>query len=229
MYVHAWAYEMLLSYPHSFLSNNHQSDNLAVLDVRMNRQLKKMKCTNEINEMAWSFNSDHILVTTGGSEMGGIDIMGVTVYTDTAEFMPVTSVMAHTSNCYCLKIDKQFRRMAVGSADFLVSLWNLEDMVCYSTISCLDSPIRCLSFSSSGEYIAAAAEGNNLMICDTQTAQQVVSIDCKSPLMALSWHPEFNLIAIAPDADAAADDSPRYRNADRKQYVQLVSFESLKK
>lgn len=194
----------------------------------MGRQLKKQKFSYEINEMAWSFNSDHILVTTGGSEMGGIDILGVNmVNTDTAEFVPVTSVGAHTSNCYCLKIDKHHRNLALGSADFLVSLWNLEDMVCYGTISCMDSPIRCLSFSSKGDYIAAAAEGNSLVICDTQSAEQVVTIDCKSPLMALSWHPEYNIIAIAPDADASADDSPRYRNVERKQYVQLVSFETL--
>jgi THO complex subunit 3 len=206
-----------------------KSDTLAVLDVRMNRQLKKMKFSYEINEMAWSFNSDHLLVTTGGLEMGGIDILGVSVSSDTADFVPVTSVGAHTSNCYCLKVDKSFRRMAVGSADFLVSLWNLEDMVCYSTISCMDSPIRCLSFSSNGDYIAAAAEGNNVVICDTHTAEEVVSVDCKSPLMALAWHPQHNIIAIAPDADTAADDSPRYRNAAPKQYVQLLSFESLKK
>lgn len=203
-----------------------QSDNLAILDVRMGRQLKKMKFTYEINEMAWSYNSDHILVTTGGQEMGGVDILHLNnTNTDAVDLIPVTSIDAHTSNCYCLKIDKNFRHMAVGSADFLVSMWNLEDMVCYGTISCMDSPIRCLSFSSSGDYIATAAESNNLVICDTHTTEQVVSIDCKSPLMALAWHPQHNLIAIAPDADSSADDSPRYRN-DRKQYVQLVSFET---
>lgn len=205
-----------------------QSDNLAVLDVRMGRQLKKMKFNCEINEMAWSFNSDHILVTTGGQDMGGIDILGVTCTAEAADFLPVASVGAHTSNCYCLKIDKNYRRMAIGSADFLVSLWNLEDMVCYKTISCMDSPIRCISFSNTGEYIAAAAEGNNLVICDVESAEQVVSIDCKNPLMALAWHPIHNLIAIAPDADSSADDSPRYRN-DRKQFVQLLSFDSPKK
>lgn len=195
----------------------------------MGRQLKKLKYGCEINEMAWSFNSDHLLVSTGGLEMGGVDILGITVNTDTADFVPVKSVGAHTSNCYCLKIDKQYRVFALGSADFLVSLWNLEDMVCYGTISCLDSPIRGLAFSTKGDYIAAAAEGNNLVICDTQSCEQVVEIDCKSPLMAMSWHPEHNLIAIAPDADSSADDSPRYRQAERKQYVQLVSFEASKK
>ena len=205
-----------------------QSDTLAVLDVRMGKQLKKLKFNYEINEMAWSYNSDHILVATGGQDMGGIDILRVDATADSADFVPVTAVGAHTSNCYCLKIDKSFRRMAVGSADFLVSLWNLEDMVCYNTITCMDSPIRALSFSSTGDYIiAAVAEGNNLVICDTQTAEQVVSIDCNSSLMALAWHPQHNLIAIAPDADTS-DDSPRYRN-DRKQYIQLVSFENSKK
>lgn len=191
----------------------------------MNRQLKKMKFNYEMNEMSWSFNSDHILVAAGGQEMSGVDIVRVTASDDSADLVPVTSVGAHTANCYCLKVDKSYRRMAVGSADFLVSLWDLEDMVCYNSLSCLDSPVRCLSFNGSGEYIAAAAEGNNLVICDAQSAEMVVSVECKSPLNALSWHPEHNIIAIAPDADAA-EDSPRggYRS-DKRQFVRLVSFE----
>jgi len=211
----------------NYLSLGNKSDNLAVLDIRMGRQLKKMKFSYEINEMAWSYNSDHLLITTGGQDMGAVDILRVDPSGDSAEFVPVTSIGAHTSNCYCLKIDSSYRRMAVGSADFLVSLWDLEDMICYNTISCMDSPIRCLSFSNTGDYIAVAAEGNNLVICETKSAEQVVSIDCKSALMALAWHPQHNLIAIAPDTDNSADDSPRYRN-DRRQYVQLVSFETLR-
>lgn len=206
-----------------------QSDNLAVIDVRMGRQLKKMKFNYEINEMSWSYDSDHILLTTGGQEMGGIDILRMNATADSAEFLPVASVGAHTSNCYCLKIDRSHRRLAVGSADFLVSLWNLEDMVCYATITCMDSCIRSLSFSNTGDHIAVAAEGNNLVIFDTHSAEQVVSVDCRCPIMALSWHPHHNIIAIAPDADNGADDSPRYRNSAPKQYVQLVSFETSKK
>jgi hypothetical protein len=52
-----------------------QSDHLTILDTRTARQLKKLKFAYEINELSWSFNSDHILIATGGSEMGGVDIV----------------------------------------------------------------------------------------------------------------------------------------------------------
>ena len=192
----------------------------------MNRQLKKMKFSYEINELEWSFNSDHVLAATGGLDMGAVDILSVSTNGDSADIKPLSSIGAHTSNCYCLKIDKNFQRMAIGSADFLVSLWTLDDMICYNTISCLDSPIRSLSFNSDGNYIAVAAESNIFVICDTDSGELTTAIDCKSPLSTLSWHPEHDIIAIA--LEDTYDDSPRYRSSDRKQYIQLVSFDAKK-
>lgn len=50
------------------------------------------------------------------------------------ELEHVTSIICHTAGCANLKIDNQCRRMAVGSLDFSISLWNLADLVCYATV-----------------------------------------------------------------------------------------------
>ena len=47
----------------------------------------------------------------------------------------VDRLVAHSSNCYCLKLDSSFTHMAVGSGDFLISLWDLQDLCCLTTIS----------------------------------------------------------------------------------------------
>jgi THO complex subunit 3 len=119
-----------------------------VLDARAAKQLKKLKFGYEINELSWTFNSDHILIATGGSEMGGVDIVSFdgTELTQVLPLLPpppplltltlleiTPTLPAHTSNCYCLKVDPTYTRMAVGSADFLVSLWDLNDMACHHT------------------------------------------------------------------------------------------------
>ena len=65
-------------------------------------------------------------------------------------------------------MDPACQRIAVGSNDFLVSLWDLEDLSCYQTVSGLDAPVRMLSYSGDGKYIAAALEGSQIHIVRTK-------------------------------------------------------------
>merc|ERR1719487_944750 len=58
-----------------YLVVGNKSDHLLVLDARTGKQLKKHKYSCEINEMFWSYNSDHLLVATGGMDSGGFDIL----------------------------------------------------------------------------------------------------------------------------------------------------------
>ena len=112
-----------------FLAVGNKQDNVVVFDVDASRQVKKVKFGYEVNELSWSANSDYLLVATGGGDMGSIDVIG---FKD-GELQLIESVAAHTSNCLSLKIDSSYRRMAVGSADYVVSLWDLEDLACHHT------------------------------------------------------------------------------------------------
>lgn len=84
----------------------------------------------QLNELAWSHNSDHLLVAGSADGKGSVD---VNRFQD-GELTHISSVVCHTSGCTTLKVDSGFQRMAVGSLDFSVSLWNLEDLVCYATV-----------------------------------------------------------------------------------------------
>ncbi|CAB4270710.1 unnamed protein product [Prunus armeniaca] len=100
--------------------------------------------------------------------------------------------MAHTAGCYCIAIDpfgryatKMYylfidpitkkehddRYFAVGSADSLVSLWDISEMVLVYTLiisipipgmisvcTFLRLPVRTISFNNTGEYLASASE-----------------------------------------------------------------------
>ena len=46
----------------------------------------------------------------------------------------IQSIPAHTSTCTNLKIDPTFKKMAVGSVDYLVSLWDLNELTCAATV-----------------------------------------------------------------------------------------------
>ncbi len=46
----------------------------------------------------------------------------------------------------------------MGSADALVSLWDLKEFVSVRTFGNLEWPVRTLSFSYDGQFIASASE-----------------------------------------------------------------------
>lgn len=51
------------------------------------------------------------------------------------ELKPIQSINAHPSNCICIKFDPTGKYFATGSADALVSLWNVEELVCVRCFS----------------------------------------------------------------------------------------------
>ena len=184
----------------------------------------------EINEFSWTANSDYLLVATGTPEGGTIDILEF--QSSSGSLVVVDSVSAHTSNCYCLKVDAGYQCMAVGSADFLISLWDLQQGVCCTkTITAFDSPIRCISFSHSGSHLAAAAESNVLLVCNTQTGQVAASVDCKASINAVAWHPQLQLLAVAIDDKVVHhndDADSRYSNRERKPcFLKLIQFSTV--
>lgn len=68
------------------------------------------------------------------------------------------TVSAHTANCYCIEFSPDGDKFALGSADALVSIWDVKELVCEVTCARLEWPVRTLSFSFDGRYIASASE-----------------------------------------------------------------------
>jgi WD40 repeat protein len=84
-----------------------------------------------VNEIRWTVNSDYLLSATAGGDMGCIDLIH---FQDESNLTVIDSISAHTSICYQLQIDSTNRRMAVGGMDNLISLWDLNDLVCHQAI-----------------------------------------------------------------------------------------------
>lgn len=51
------------------------------------------------------------------------------------ELKLIQSINAHPSNCICIKFDPTGKYFATGSADALVSLWDVEELVCVRCFS----------------------------------------------------------------------------------------------
>eukprot|EP01048_Picozoa_sp_COSAG05_P020027 COSAG05_NODE_3301_length_2160_cov_1.379961_1_plen_80_part_00 len=67
-----------------------------------------------------------------------------------------------------------FPRLA-GSADALVSIWELSSFTCVRTIDRLEWPVRTLGFSADGQYLAAGSEDLFIDVSSVSTGARVVS------------------------------------------------------
>jgi WD40 repeat protein len=101
----------------------------------------------QVNEISWNDDGTLFFLTTGA---GNIE---VSRYPD---LKTTRSLRAHTANVYCIAFSGNY--MACGSADALVSLWTLDELVCVRSFSLLELPVRTLSFSHCGTYLAAGSE-----------------------------------------------------------------------
>ena len=132
--------------------------------------------------MFWSYNSDHLLVATGGMDSGGFDILHFVPPQDTtaADLKLVQSLVSHTSSCYCMKgfFGSSGSKVVTGSADMVVAIWDLATLSVTATISTLEycvyrgrylayvcrSAVRCLSIRGDGEAVAIASESASVAI-----------------------------------------------------------------
>lgn len=60
--------------------------------------------------MAWTYDSNHLLVATGSADICSIDVLNCAVNGETASLTLRNSFAAHTSNCFTLKIDPNFTK-----------------------------------------------------------------------------------------------------------------------
>ncbi|CAA6661558.1 unnamed protein product [Spirodela intermedia] len=167
-----------------------KEDELTILDVRKFKPIHRRKFNYEVNEIAWNTTGELFFLTTGN---GTVEVLGY------PSLKVLHTLMAHTAGCYCIAIDPIGRYFAVGSADSLVSLWDISEMLCLRTFTNLQWPVRTISFNNTGEYIASASEDAYVDISDVQTGRAVHQIPCKAPMNSVEWNPKYNLLAYAGD------------------------------
>ena len=199
------------------IAAGNNSDKLVVFDVQAGTCTEPMSFNYEINEMAWTANSDHILVTTGciGGDMGGVNVIS---FDANKELKVLHHLPSHNSNCHSLSIDSSFGTMAVGSADFLVSMWGLQDLICRYTIPYTSQP-RSLTFSGDNKWFCAATESQTVDIYSSQSGLKAMSLECPAPTKLVTFNPKQHLLAMA--SEAGPNDKAKLM-----KHVRLVNVES---
>ncbi|KAL1916430.1 uncharacterized protein VTP21DRAFT_5621 [Calcarisporiella thermophila] len=172
-----------------------KEDVINFIDAQTFKIEKTLKNNVEINEITWNKKGDLFFMTTGQGTVKVLEYPSLKL---------LHTIRAHGINCYCLELDPTGRYLATGSADSLVSLWDMKEFTCLRTIDQLDWPVRTISFSHDGRFLASASEDLVIDISDVETGLSVFKIPCTAAINTVSWHPSRYYLAYAGD-DASSD------------------------
>lgn len=103
-----------------------KDDVVTFIDAKTHRSKAEEQFKFEVNEISWNNDNNMFFLTNGN---GCINILSY------PELKPVQSINAHPSNCICIKFDPMGKYFATGSADALVSLWDVDELVCVRCFS----------------------------------------------------------------------------------------------
>ena len=192
-----------------YLVVGNEANLVSVLDVTAGRVISKVKFAHEVNELAWSANSDHIMLAHGGPACGGL-----TVIAHDAEKGALSLAYeshAHAAPGMGLRVDPTYRYLALGSTDMSVSLWSLEDLVVEHTLVDLDNTVSNMSFSGDGSHVALCADGSDtvhIYHARMGKASCAPLQSARGHISVLDWHPRSPLIAVGGERPRQPVKSP---------------------
>jgi len=167
-----------------------KDDSVSIIDMRQNKIVHVSKYQQEVNEISWNKSGEFLFITLSN---GKVEVI------KTADFTQHKSILAHTAMIFCIEFDPTGRYFALGAGDALVSLWDAEELICVKTFSKLEWPVTAVSFSSGGQYIAAASEEGTIELTHVETSEQVHLINNSSAANSIAWHPKELYLAYACD------------------------------
>lgn len=167
-----------------------KEDLITFVDTRTYKIIAEEQFKFEVNEISWNNTNDLFFLTNGH---GCINILSY------PELKQIQTLNAHPANCICIKFDPTGQYIATGSADALVSLWDLNELTCVRAFHRLDWPVCTLSFSYDGKLLASGSEDLFIDVAMVETGEKVCEIPCTTRTFTVAWHPSEYLLAFACD------------------------------
>lgn len=173
-----------------YIAYSDKSDTLGVIDSRMMKTVEAISFKEEVNEFIFHPNSQMIFVAT---DQGKLEILGF------PKLKKLRSIQAHPqlSSCLSIALSPNERYLVVGSSDSCCSVWDLQDLICVQTLTRLDYPVRCVSFSHCGNIIASGSEDRVIDISWSLSGEKITEVPITTECYDVAWHPKLYLLAYA--------------------------------
>ena len=178
------------------LAVGNRDDVVSFVDARTHKVTRTEKYPYEVNEIAWDKSGDVFYLTTG---LGTVEVLAY------PELTHMHTIRAHTAGLYCMSFDPSRPRVALGSADALVSLWDLDEFTCLRTFSRLSWPVRTVSFSHDGRFLASASEDLCVDVADAEDGTCAYRIPTRAAMNSVRWSPTEYLLAYAGDDEKGGE------------------------
>ena len=184
----------------SLIATGSELDEISILDVRKTSKcIWSKKYPFQINELGWNRNGTHFFMAALQKSIGTVEIMSVE---QDCSLKHIHTLSAHTGASYCLDFDYTGQYLAVGSADSLVSIWNLADLVC---IACMDAgyadAVKSISFSHDSKI--AVTDGNYLDIAAPTSENPEDRFRATVPpniaISTVAYNPKVDIVAFAAE------------------------------
>eukprot|EP00899_Mesostigma_viride_P006615 jgi/Mesvir1/15955/Mv08270-RA.1 len=171
-----------------------KDDLISIIDCRTYQSSFSRKFSIEVNEFSWSLDGSLFVIVTG---LGSVEIVTY------PEFKSVHAVESHTGGAYSLAMDPTGGCFATGGADGIIAVHEMEDFVCFDTITSHECNVRTLSFSNNGQYLASGSEDSFVDISQvdlsTRKCRTLHRLPCRAALNSVKWNPKHMLLAHAGD------------------------------
>ena len=121
---------------------------------------------------------------------------GNTSVLDRSSWRRMCTISGHTK-VTAMAVDPNGETLLFGGDDALVSIWQVDRLVCSLVIDRLETPIKGLSLSHDGQHIAIASETIFLDIASLKTGEKEIGINVRGGQSCVAWHPKDLLLACA--------------------------------
>ncbi|OQR86314.1 hypothetical protein ACHHYP_10676 [Achlya hypogyna] len=205
-----------------YIAAGHNDTTIYLIDTRKNKMVRRIVNLFDVNELQFS-KSGFLFVAAGHpSGYGTFEVMKV-VHEDKAAaptLENVHKVIAHSGSCFAMDLDPTGRRLALGGADSLVSIWDLDEVFCEHTFIGSQSLIRAVSFSHDGMFLAAGSEDPCIPILHVPSGQVAFNIGMTDSPQQIAWHPSKPVLAYVGDKGSLD------KNKERLGAIKLVALKA---
>ncbi|PNW75804.1 hypothetical protein CHLRE_12g559850v5 [Chlamydomonas reinhardtii] len=171
------------------------SDELVFIDTRKMRKQRQWSMTGhmKMSEVRWG--------PTPGMLTLALDDGSLRISPLHKLDAPIWRLASHASHTTCLAYSKDFKLLASGGSDALVSLWDMEEVICLRTFCRPDQSVRAMSFSSDGAWLAYVSEDGygTIDVVGTATGELAATLNLKSYCECVAWSPAAQVLAFGGD------------------------------
>jgi THO complex subunit 3 len=172
--------------------SNKDDELITFYDMNKFAHIKQIEFKNKINEFEFDKINKYLLVT---SISGSVQVFDSKIL----DSIPLLNIEAHFPPVNTINIDKSNLLFATGSADALICIWDMNEMLCRNVIKKGELPIRKIAFSYDSNIIASIYDGPNIDFFNTNTSECIHSIVNETQQFDIAWNPNGYIIAYCGD------------------------------